>query len=87
MKNLFIEGTRSGYVPDDCGETMTIGELRQALNNAVEWHELSDDMPIYLCNDRGYTYGELKSRVWIGAEYAVAEEYDLNSYGYSDEDD
>lgn len=59
QKKLFIDGKRSGYEPEQCGETLTVGQLRKALEKAVEWGDLSDDMPIYLRNDNGYTYGEI----------------------------
>lgn len=58
-KKLFIDGKRTGYAPEQCGETLTVGQLIQALQQGIEWGELSEDMPIYLCNDRGYTYGEI----------------------------
>lgn len=69
---LFIEGKRTGYSPDQCGETMTVGQLLHALEAAIEWGELSADMPIYLSNDSGYTYGEISS--WNS--FSVGEKYD-----------
>lgn len=50
---LFIEGRRNGYSPDQCGRTMTICELIAYLE------QFEDDTPVYLSNDRGYTYGSI----------------------------
>lgn len=53
MKALFIEGRRNGYAPDQCGQTMTVGDL-------IEYLEQFDyDKPVYLKNDNGYTYGSI----------------------------
>lgn len=53
MDVLFIEGKRNGYGIDQCGRTLTIGELIEILQNYDE------DTPIYLRNDGGYTYGSI----------------------------
>lgn len=50
---LFIEGRRNGYSPDQCGRTMTVKELIGYLG------DYPDDTPVYLCNDSGYTYGNI----------------------------
>lgn len=50
---LFIEGRRNGYSPDQCGRTMTVGELIRFLSNYDE------DREVFLCNDNGYTYGNI----------------------------
>lgn len=82
QKKLFIDGKRSGYAPEQCGDTMTVGQLREALNRAVNRGDLTDDMPIYLCNDNGYTYGEISS--WnsftIGSGYDSAEDFEIRNY-------
>lgn len=82
QKKLFIDGKRSGYAPEQCGETLTVGQLRQALNKAVEWGGLTDDMPIYLCNDSGYTYGEINdySSFMIGTSYEDIEDFDIRMW-------
>ena len=50
---LFIEGRRNGYTPEQCGETMTVGDL-------IEWlSQYDEDTEVYLNNDRGYTYGNI----------------------------
>ena len=58
MRALFIDGQRSGYAPEQCGETMTVNELIERLEQIREWNN-GGDLPIYLYNDNGYTYGEI----------------------------
>lgn len=53
MKAVFIEGRRDGYAPSQCYETLTVGELIEALE------EYDGDMKVYLRNDNGYTYGSI----------------------------
>lgn len=53
MEVLYIEGRRNGYGIDQCGRTMTVGELIEFLS------QFDEDMPIYLKNDNGYTYGNI----------------------------
>lgn len=77
MKKLFIDGKRTAYVPEQCGDTLTVGQLISALQAAVEWGDLSADSPIYLSNDRGYTFGEIDIDVMIGEDYESAEDYRL----------
>ena len=54
MNALYIEGRRSGYAPDDCGKTLTVGELIEILS------DFDEDLPVYLRNDNGYTYGSVQ---------------------------
>ena len=54
MNALYIEGRRSGYAPDDCGKTLTVGELIEILS------DFDEDRPVYLRNDNGYTYGSVQ---------------------------
>lgn len=55
-KVLFIDANRNGYGIDQCGRTMTVGEL-------IAWLEQFDeDMPVYLRHDGGYTYGNIIER-------------------------
>lgn len=58
-KALFINGKRDGYEPEQCGYTLTVGELIEVLSNYDE------ELPVYLINDKGYTYGSIS-------------EYDIN---------
>lgn len=53
MKVLFLEGRRNGYSIEQCGKTFTISELIDFLS------EFDEDIPIYLSNDRGYTFGNI----------------------------
>lgn len=53
MEVLYIEGRRNGYGIDQCGNTMTVGELIEFLQ------DFDEDTPIYLKNDNGYTYGSI----------------------------
>jgi len=50
---LIINAKRNGYSPDQCGNTMTVGELINYLE------DFDPDEKIYLSHDRGYTYGSI----------------------------
>lgn len=62
MKALYIEGKRNGYGIDQCGTTLTVGELIELLS------EFDYGRPVYLRNDNGYTYGSITERDIIPAE-------------------
>ena len=51
---VYIEGRRNGYSPKQCGYTMTVNEIVEYLENNFD-----GDTPVYLCNDNGYTYGNI----------------------------
>lgn len=53
MKAVFIDGHSNGYTPKQCGDTLTVGELMQALC------EYEDDIPVYIRHDNGYSYGSV----------------------------
>lgn len=53
MDVLFIEGGRNGFAPSQCGSTLTVGELIDILT------EYDEDMPVYINNDNGYTFGSI----------------------------
>ena len=53
MATVFIDGRRDGYSPDQCGKTMTVGELISYLE------DFDEDAKVYLKNDNGYTYGRI----------------------------
>ena len=55
-KALFIEGRRDGYSPDQCHETMTVSRLIECLKSVLRYE---GDIPVYLINDEGYTYGSI----------------------------
>ncbi len=57
-KMLFIKGTSSGYEPKQCGETFTVNQLIEKLEELRDYED-AGDLPVYLCNDNGYTYGEI----------------------------
>ena len=50
---LIINAKRNGYAPDQCGNTMTVGELMRLLE------DYNPDDKIYLSHDKGYTYGSI----------------------------
>lgn len=50
---VYIEGRRDGYNPEQCGKTMTVGELIAYLE------QFEEDAEVYLSNDNGYTYGSI----------------------------
>lgn len=56
MDAIYIEGKRNGYGPDQCGQTLTVGELIEILE------QFDEDSPVYLRNDNGYTYGSITER-------------------------
>ena len=62
MKALFTDGKRNGYGPDQCGRTLTVGELIEILE------DFDEDRPVYLRNDSGYTYGSITERDINAAE-------------------
>ena len=53
MRYLEISTVREGYSPDQCNDTMTVGELISYLEG------FKSDTPIYLSYDNGYTYGSV----------------------------
>ena len=53
MKRLMILAYRESYGKDDV-RTMTVGELREALE------EFDDDAEVILSHDNGYTYGGIR---------------------------
>ena len=50
---VFIEGRRNGYSPEQCGRTMTVGELIGFLE------QFDEDTEVFINNDNGYTYGNI----------------------------
>ena len=53
MEFVKLEGNRSGYTPEQCPDTLTVGALIEVLS------QFDEDMPVYLKNDDGYTYGHI----------------------------
>ena len=63
MRYIYIEGRKNGYSPDQCGSTMTVGELIAYLE------QFEEETPVYLNNDNGYTFGSI-------TESSFGENYD-----------
>lgn len=63
MQVLYIEGRRNGYGPDQCGRTMTVAELIDYLS------QFDEELPVYLSNDQGYTYGNIDEDSFEEGEY------------------
>lgn len=53
MEMLYINGKRNGYTAKQCGKTLTVKELIKELKT------YDGDLPVYLCNDNGRTYGSI----------------------------
>ena len=60
MRAVFIDGKRSGYTPEQCGQTATVNNLIERLEEIRDWNN-GGDLPVYLYNDNGYTYGEINA--------------------------
>ena len=60
FRGLFIDGTRSGYVPEQCYETMTVNQMIEKLIELRDYDN-AGDCPIHLSNDNGYTYGHINA--------------------------
>ena len=52
---LFIDTERTAYDPEQVGETMTLGELIEALQFIGVC--CGEETKVYLRNDNGFTYG------------------------------
>ena len=53
MDAIYINSHHNGYDPEQCGATLTVGELIELLE------QFDEDTPVYLKNDNGYTYGSI----------------------------
>ena len=76
---IFIDGRREAYCPAQCGDTMTVGELKEFLE------QFNDDDEIFLRNDKGYTYGSITCDSFESGEYGsegVKLDYELTTYEY-----
>lgn len=51
---IIMNTTRSGYSPEQCRSTITVGELIEFLSS------FPADEPIYTGHDRHYTFGEIR---------------------------
>ena len=72
---LLLEANREGYDTDQVGSTMTIRELIDYLE------QYDDETPIFISNDRGYTYGAIRgSRIreaWDETEEPEDEDWEM----------
>ena len=67
MNVLTIDAHRDGYSIDQVDETITVGDLIYFLE------DYPDDTPVYISNDRGYTYGGI-SEDDLSLKYVEEEE-------------
>ena len=64
VKGLFFNTSRESYSPDNCYNPMTIDELIEELELIQQAH---GELPIFFCNDNGYTYGSVcKGSIGVG---------------------
>lgn len=71
---LLLEANREGYATDQVGSTMTVRDLIEYLE------QYDDETPIFISNDRGYTYGAIRGS-------RIREAWDDNEDDYDDETD
>ena len=50
---IIVQTVRSGYSTDQCGPTLTAGQLCALLE------DFDPESPVYLSFDNGYTYGSI----------------------------
>ena len=62
-KALFLNIDRNGCNPEQCGRTMTVGELISILS------DFDSDREIFLRNDDGYTYGSIVEGDFVSGKY------------------
>lgn len=78
FKGIFIDGTRSGYTPEQCDNTMTIDELICQLEGLKE--QCGGDTSVYLYNDNGYTYGHINADTMAIGEYSEGKGVEFNTF-------
>lgn len=67
---VLIDGKRSAYKISDVVDrvgTITVGEL------IAELEQYDEDTPVILCNDNGYTYGEITDYTISSTEYGESD--------------
>ena len=62
---LLIENMRNGYTPEQCGDTITAGDLIEFLA------QLDEYTPIYISNDSGYTFSSITEAEFIALKVMV----------------
>ena len=70
---ILINARRNGYSPEQCGRTMTVGELMNFLDG------FDEEAEIFLSHDNGYTFGELREGDLNEDEKEEEEDEDDNS--------
>jgi hypothetical protein len=65
---LIINAKRNGYSPEQCGKTLTVGELIRELEC------FDSEAPIYFCHDNGYTYGSVTTNDFEEREVETEDE-------------
>lgn len=66
--NLCLEAERYGYSTYQVEETMTVGDLIAFLQS------YPDDTPVYISNDKGYTFGGITENHFYEQEIDEDEE-------------
>ena len=66
---IFIDGRRDGYSPAQCGNTMTVGELKEFLE------QFNDEDEVFLMNNNGYTYGSITDSSFESGKYDLGNVY------------
>lgn len=79
FKGLFIKGTKSGYAPLQCNETFTIDQLLEKLEEVKADH--GGEVPVYLYNDNGYTYGHINEDTMNIGDYTETDGVNFDDYG------
>lgn len=50
---VLIAAARTGYTPQQCGQTLTVGDLIDILS------QYEEEDRVYISNDGGYTFGSI----------------------------
>lgn len=74
-KAVVFEASRTGYTLDQVSRPMTVGELKEYLDN------YDDDTLFFLSHDNGYTYGSISTWEAYDAHYDEdEEEWEIERY-------
>lgn len=77
MKKVFFNTVRSGYSVCSCGETCTLSELIDYLQDIQD--NYGGEIPVYFCNDNGYTYGNINLNGWNDFSGSVKIDLDIDN--------
>ena len=67
MRVLLLRTSRDGYDVEQCGNSLTVRELKELL----EYYD--EDIPVYFSNDGGNTYGALDYNTLNSKEFVKGE--------------